>query len=352
MKAFELKVNPARIVFGAGAIGRTGEMVRQLGCSRALILSTPHQKAEAGKLAASLGDLAAGVYANATMHTPVEVTENALAVFRQSGADCTVAYGGGSTTGLGKALAFRTDLPQIAIPTTYAGSEVTPILGQTEAGRKTTVSDARILPEVVIYDPELTYGLPIGMTVTSALNAMAHTVEGLYARERNPITSLMAAEGLRALIGALPILRETPAGPEGRAGALYGAWLCGTVLGSVGMALHHKLCHVLGGTFDLPHAETHAVILPHAVAFNETAVPDLLSPLAKALGTERAGVGLHAYAASIGAPMTLKELGMPEDGIDLAADQAVANPYWNPRAFDRADIRRLIENAYHGRTPA
>jgi maleylacetate reductase len=203
----------------------------------------------------------------------------------------------------------------------------------------------------VIYDPELTYGLPAGMTVTSALNAMAHAAEALYARDRNPISSLMAAEGLRALIAALPVLRETPTDPEGRAGALYGAWLCGSVLGSVGMALHHKLCHVLGGTFDLPHAETHAVILPHAVAFNEAAVPDLLAPLAKALGTERAGQGLHAYAASIGAPMTLKEIGMPEDGIDRAADQAVANPYWNPRAFDRAEIRRLIENAYHGRTP-
>jgi maleylacetate reductase len=351
MEPFELKVNPARIVFGAGAIGRTGEMIRQLGCSRALILSTPHQKAEAERLAASLGDLVAGVYANATMHTPVEVTEDALASFRETGADCTVAFGGGSTTGLGKALAYRTDLPQIAIPTTYAGSEVTPILGQTEAGRKTTVSDAKILPEVVIYDPELTYRLPAAMTVTSALNAMAHAAEALYARDRNPISSLMAAEGLRALIVALPVLRETPADPGGRAGALYGAWLCGTVLGSVGMALHHKLCHVLGGTFDLPHAETHAVILPHAVAFNEAAVPDLLSPLAKALGTERAGQGLHAYAASIGAPMTLKELGMPEDGIDRAADQAVANPYWNPRAFDRADIRKLIENAYHGRPP-
>jgi maleylacetate reductase len=351
MESFELKVNPARIVFGTRAIGRTGEMIRELGCSRALVLSTPHQKAEAERLAASLGDLAAGVYANATMHTPVEVTEDALAVLREAGADCTVAYGGGSTTGLGKALAYRTDLPQIAIPTTYAGSEVTPILGQTEAGRKTTVSDAKILPEVVIYDPELTYDLPAGMTVTSALNAMAHAAEALYARDRNPISSLMAGEGLRALIAALPVLRETPADPEGRAGALYGAWLCGSVLGSVGMALHHKLCHVLGGTFDLPHAETHAVILPHAVAFNEAAVPDLLSPLAKALGTERAGQGLHAYAASIGAPMTLKEIGMPEDGIDRAADQAVANPYWNPRAFDRADIRRLIENAYHGRTP-
>src|SRR3954469_24204225 len=242
MEAFELRVNPARIVFGAGTIGRTGEMIRQLGCSRALILSTPHQKAEAEKLAASLGDLAAGVYAGAVMHTPVEVTEDALAIFRKVGADCTVAFGGGSTTGLGKALAYRTDLPQIVIPTTYAGSEVTPILGQTEAGRKTTVSDPKILPEVVIYDPELTYGLLAGMTVTSALNAMAHAAEALYARDRNPISSLMAAEGLRALIAALPVLRERSTDPEGRAGALYGAWLCGSVLGSFGMALHHRLC--------------------------------------------------------------------------------------------------------------
>lgn len=351
MKSFELKVSPARIVFGPGTLGRTGDMIRELGCSRALVLSTPNQKGAAETLAAGLGDLAAGVFTGATMHTPVDVTEKALAVLRETGADCTVAFGGGSTTGLGKALAYRTDVPQIAIPTTYAGSEVTPILGQTEGGRKTTVSDARILPEVVIYDPELTYGLPAGLTVTSALNAMAHAAEALYARDRNPISSLMAAEGLRVLVAALPVLRDEPADPEGRSGALYGAWLCGTVLGSVGMALHHKLCHVLGGTFDLPHAETHAVILPHAVAFNEAAVPDLLKPLAQALGTERAGQGLHGYAASIGAPMALKDIGMPENGIDQAADLAVASPYWNPRSFDRSDIRRLIENAFHGRPP-
>ena len=306
---------------------------------------------QAERLAASLGDLAAGVYANATMHTPVEVTEDALAALREAGADCTVAFGGGSTTGLGKALAYRTDLPQIAIPTTYAGSEVTPILGQTEAGRKTTVSDAKILPEVVIYDPELTYR-PARRHDRDE-RAQRHGPCRRSALCSRPQPDLLADGGRRAARadrGAAGIA-ETPADPEARGrGALWCVALR-NVLGSVGMALHHKLCHVLGGTFDLPHAETHAVILPHAVAFNEAAVPDLLSPLAKALGTERAGQGLHEYAASIGAPMTLKEIGMPEDGIDRAADQAVANPYWNPRAFDRADIRRLIENAYHGRTP-
>src|SRR4051812_14834580 len=227
MEPFELRVNPARIAFGAGAIDRTGEMIRQLGCSRALVLSTPHQKAEAEKLAASLGDLAVGVYAGAAMHTPVEVTEDALAALRKVGADCTVSLGGGSTTGLGKAIAYRTDLPQIVIPTTYAGSEVTPILGQTEGGRKTTIKDAKILPEVVIYDAALTTGLPVALSVTSGLNAMAHALEALYAQDRNPISSLMAVEGLRAFKKALPAIVTNPSDLSVRGDGLYGAWLCG-----------------------------------------------------------------------------------------------------------------------------
>ena len=228
-----------------------------------------------------------------------------MKAFEAAGADCTIALGGGSTTGLGKALAYRTDLPQIVIPTTYAGSEVTPILGQTEAAVKTTVSDPRILPEVVIYDPVMTYGLPASMTVTSALNALAHAAEALYAENRNPMATLMAGEGIRALIEAMPIIDGDPRSREGRRQAMYGAWLCGSVLGSIGMALHHKLCHTLGGAFDLPHAETHAVVLPHAVAFNEVAVADLLSPLAEALGADNAGTGLHDYAKSISAPTAL-----------------------------------------------
>ncbi|MEM8837513.1 MAG: maleylacetate reductase [Pseudomonadota bacterium] len=348
---FEVTLNPSKIVFGDGSLARTAEMVEYLGCKRALILSTPFQSEQAEDLAETIGALSAGVYTNATMHTPVEVTDEALAVFKDTGADCTIALGGGSTTGLGKALAYRTDLPQIVIPTTYAGSEVTPILGQTEDGKKTTVKHPSILPEVVIYDPLLTHGLPKAMTITSALNALAHAAEALYAENRNPITSLMAEEGIRALTAALPKIVDNPTSSDGRTEALYGAWLCGTVLGAVGMALHHKLCHTLGGMFDLPHAETHAVVLPHAISFNEGKVANLLEPVAKALGQTHAGTGLYAFSKEVAAPLALKDIGMAEDGIDAAADQAVSNPYWNPREFDRPQIRRIIENAFHGNAP-
>ncbi|MEM1047699.1 MAG: maleylacetate reductase [Pseudomonadota bacterium] len=348
---FDVTLNPARIVFGDGALDRIPECLDTLGCKSALVLSTPNQESQARQLLDQLGPLGAGLYAKAAMHTPVDVTEDALQVFAGCRADCTLAIGGGSTTGLGKALALRTDCPQITVPTTYAGSEVTPILGQTENGVKTTISSPKVLPEIVIYDPLLTHGLPVPMTVTSALNALAHAAEALYAQNRNPIATLMAGEGARALIEALPAIIEDPGNADGRRKALYGAWLCGTVLSSVGMALHHKLCHTLGGAFDLPHAETHAIVLPHALAFNEVAVPDLLKPLAEALSSEAAGSGLHTYAKALAAPMALKEIGMPEDGIDRAADLATQNPYWNPRPFDRDQIRTLIENAFHGRAP-
>ena len=351
IRPFDYQGSPARILFAPGALARTAEVMDALGCSRALVLSTPHQTAEAEALAASLGAKAAGVYAEAAMHTPVEVTDAALAAKRAAGADCTVALGGGSTTGLGKAIAYRLDLPQIAIPTTYAGSEVTPILGQTERGEKTTVRAATILPEAVIYDPELTLGLPAAMTVTSGLNAMAHAAEALYARDRNPISSLMAAEGVRALVRALPVLRETPRDLDARADALYGAWLCGTVLGSVGMALHHKLCHVLGGTFDLPHAETHAVILPMP---SPTTRPPRrgVAPDRRGAGRRRAGRGAARFALRVGAPTALRDLGMREADLDRAAEIATRNPYWNPREFTRDGIRALLDDAWRGDPPA
>ena len=197
--------------------------------------------------------------------------------------DCLVALGGGSTTGLGKAIAYRTDLPQIVIPTSYAGSEVTPILGQTQDGKKTTLKSSRVLPEVVLYDPELSRGLPVLMSVTSGINAVAHAAEALYAQDRNPISSLIAVEGIKALTNALPKIVENPSDMSARSAARYGTWLCGSVLGDVGMALHHKLCHTLGGAFGLPHAETHTVVLPHAIAFNTAEVPELLAPIGAAL---------------------------------------------------------------------
>jgi maleylacetate reductase len=349
-RSFTYSGSPAHIVFGNGASSQVGTWIEKLGCKRALVLSTPHQAADGEAVAKQIGSLAAGVFSGAAMHTPVEVTEAAMAKAQETKADCVVALGGGSTTGLGKAIAYRTDLPQIVIPTTYAGSEVTPILGQTENGEKTTVRDAKILPEVVIYDPELTVGLPVAMSVTSGLNAMAHAAESLYAQDRNPISTLMATEGLRALKTALPVLIKEPRNLDARGDALYGAWLCGTVLGTVGMALHHKICHTLGGSFDMPHAETHAVMLPQTIGFNAVAVPDLLKPVADIFGGS-AGGGLHDFAKSVGAPLTLRELGLKQDDLDRAAEIATKNPYWNPRPFDRATIRALLQDAWEGRRP-
>src|ERR1700749_3410987 len=197
MKSFTYNALPSRVIFGSGTLTGLGDEIKRLRCSRALILSTPQQEKEAKELAAQIGPLAAGLYVNATMHTPVAVTEAALAVAKGLKADVTVALGGGSTTGLGKAIALRTDLPQIVIPTTYAGSEATPILGETKDGLKTTQRSMKILPEVIVYDVDLTMTLPPGMTITSGMNAVAHAAEALYAREANPVTSMMAEDGVR-----------------------------------------------------------------------------------------------------------------------------------------------------------
>lgn len=350
MNDFIYTSNPARVIFGAGSSRQVADELRALGCQRALVLATPAQREDAERLNDALGGLGVGVFAGAAMHTPIEVTEEALRRFEQLGADSVVALGGGSTIGLGKAIAYRNDAHQVVVPTTYAGSEVTPILGQTENGIKTTVSSPSILPEVVIYDPELTLGLPVAMSVTSALNAMAHAVEGLYARNRNPITSLMAVEGIRALRESLPGVIRQPGDVVARSSALYGSWLCGTVLGTVGMALHHKLCHTLGGSFNLPHAETHAVMLPHTAAYNQGAASDVLRPVAELFGGNL-GSGLYDFASALGAPLALKDLGLKEEDLDRAADLAVLNPYWNPRPVEREAIRELLQRAWSGIRP-
>jgi len=348
---FSYAGSPARIVFGDGSRDSVRHWIMKWGATRALVLSTPHQKPDAEALAHDIGDLACGVFAGAVMHTPIEVTEAAMKVVAETRADCVVSLGGGSTTGLGKAIAYRSDLLQIVVPTTYAGSEVTSILGQTEGGWKTTVKDAKILPEVVIYDPLLTHGLPVAMSVTSGLNAMAHAVEGLYAQDRNPISSLMAVEGLRAFARSLPEIVKAPGNAQARSDALYGAWLCGTVLGAVGMALHHKICHTLGGSFDTPHAETHAIMLPHTAGFNAKAAANELAPVAEIFGGSVGG-GLWDFAKSIGAPLSLRDLGLTEADLDKAAGIAVENPYWNPQPIDRGSIRQLLQNAWEGRRPA
>lgn len=349
--SFDFTGSPARIVFERGARARTADILAEMGLGRALVLSTEAQKVAADDFACSLGKSCLGVYSGARMHTPVEATAAALDIVRDQRVDCAIAFGGGSTIGLSKAIAWQTDLPQIALPTTYAGSEVTNILGQTENGVKTTLKSPKVIPEVVIYDAELTLSLPVGMSVTSGMNALAHAVEGLYAKDRNPLSDMAAAEGARALVEALPKIVADPSDIDARERAFCGSWLCGTVLGQVGMALHHKLCHTLGGLFDLPHAETHTIVLPYATAYNAAAVPELLAPLSAALGGGHPGVALWEMAGQLGATRSLESIGMPEDGIAKAVEQAVANPYWNPRPVERAPIEALLRAAFKGEKP-
>ncbi len=339
-----------RVIFGRGTIAQTRYEIERLNHKKALILSTPHQKAEAEALAAELGGLSAGVFAGAVMHTPTDVTQTALAAFKASGATAVVSLGGGSTTGLGKAIALRSGADQIVIPTTYAGSEMTDILGETANGAKTTKRDAAIRPETVIYDVDLTLTLPVTMTVTSALNAIAHGVEALYAPDRNPIIEQMCIAAFQSFSQALPVVVKDPSNIEARGQVLYGAWLCSTALGYVSMALHHKLCHVLGGSFGMPHAETHAVMIPHTAAFNAVAVPELLKPMSDIFGGSPGG-GLYDFAKSLGAPTSLAELGFAEADIDKAADIATLSPYTNPRPFGHDEIRALLHDAWSGERP-
>lgn len=348
--SFIYTAQSARIVFGPGSLTQINAEVRQLGCSRALVLSTPSRREDAERLNQQLGDLGVGIFSEAAMHTPVAVTERALQAYVALGADCVIAFGGGSTVGLGKAIAYRNNAPQLVIATTYAGSEVTAILGQTENGIKTTVKHESILPEVVIYDAELTLGLPVSTSVNSALNAMAHALEGLYAKERNPVTTLMAVEGIRVLKAALPIIVQQPDNLQARNDALYGAWLCGSVLGSVGMALHHKLCHTLGGSFNLSHAQTHAIMLPHTIAYNAQAAAHMLAPAAELFAGDLGG-GLYDFAQALQAPQALKELGLAEADLDKVADLAIQNPYWNPRSVERQAVRELLQRAWDGIRP-
>jgi alcohol dehydrogenase class IV len=352
IRPFTFTFDPARVVFGRGTLANLPAEIDALGCSRVLVLATREQAPLADSIANRLGTKAAVVFAGAQMHTPVDVTERAVEVCKEARVDGVVAVGGGSTIGLGKAIVLRTGVKSLAIPTTYAGSEMTPILGETVNGRKTTQRTPAVLSRSVLYDVDLTLSLPKALSATSGLNAIAHAAEALYAHDTNPVVELMAEEAVRALASSLPRIMQAGDDIEARTEALYGAWLCGICLGRVAMSLHHKLCHVLGGMFDLPHALTHAVLLPHTIAYNASAAPQAMARLSRALGTHDAIAGLAALNERLDVPRSLAEIGMPRDGIDAAADQAVQNPYANPRPIDRKSIKTLLERAFAGAPPA
>ncbi|WP_457970813.1 maleylacetate reductase [Acinetobacter calcoaceticus] len=350
---FIYDVPQSRVIFGAGSIQYLQREIDLLGAKKALVLCTPEQVELAEKISSILGENSVGVFAKAVMHVPVESAKEARDVAQKLGADCAIAVGGGSTTGLGKAIALEYDLPILAIPTTYAGSEMTPVYGITENGIKKTGKDPRVLPKTVIYDPELTLSLPLGMSITSGINAIAHAAEGLYAQNGNPIMALLAEEGIRALAEGLKKLKNDSLDIEARSLCLYGAWLCGYVLGNVGMAIHHKLCHTLGGSFNLPHAPTHTVVLPHAIAYNEESAPEAMNRIKRALGANdsTAANALFELIKTLEGPLSLKDLGLTEPDLDKATEIALANPYWNPKPIEKNAIRTLLQNAYEGNPP-
>jgi maleylacetate reductase len=337
---------PTRVVFGAGSVKQLPDEIAKLGAKRALLLSTPGRTSMLLPIRNSLGGMLAGTYDKVVMHTPVEGAEEVRALAKSLNADCAVAVGGGSTIGFGKAIALTSGLPVVAVPTTYSGSEMTTIWGLSEGGAKKTGRDPKVLPKVVVYDPELTLDLPAAVTAASGMNAIAHCAEALYAHDGNPIVSLMAEEGIRALSTALPLILSDLKNLQARSDALYGSWLAGCTIATTSVALHHKLCHVLGG-FGLPHAETHSIVLPHALKYNGTAAPEAIARIGKALQ----GKNLWDMQKSLGLPMRLADLGMKEADIERTAKIAVAAPYPNPRKVEYDPVLALLRNAWEGKRP-
>ena len=355
MEPFARDVLPGRVVFGAGA-ARTalaGEVAR-LGVSRLLLIPSGSERSAARELFAPLADRIAGTFTGVRPHVPVEVADAARKQAAAVGADAVLSLGGGSATGTAKAVALTTGLPVIAVPTTYAGSEVTPVWGLTEGDRKTTGVDARVLPRLVIYDPELTASLPGPVSAASGLNAMAHAVEAFWAPGRNPVSSLTAAEAIRVLAAALPAVLRDGADTGARGDLLYGAYLAGTAFAVTGSGLHHKICHILGGRYDLPHAQTHAIMLPYVLAFNAPGAPDAARQIGQALAGGRLAGGdpaaaLQRLAGQLGLPRGLREIGFGEEQIAEAArliEPAV--PADNPVPADAAALQALLRRAWAG----
>lgn len=349
--SFFYRFRPVHVVFGAGSLARLGEVVAGVGLRRVLLVTTPGRRADAAAATRAVGAAAVGVFDQAAPHVPAALLTAALGEVERLGADGTVALGGGSAIGLAKALALRAELPIIAVPTTYSGSEMTDVWGITAGERKETGRDDRVAPQAVVYDAALTVTMPADLSAATGINAMAHCVEALYAVDRHPISALFAGEGIRVLAASLPEVVRDPSDIGARERAFYGAHLAGRALDMAAMGLHHKLCHVLGGTFGLPHALTHAILLPYVVAYNARAAEGAMSEIAAALGAGPAWSGLYALRQALGITATLGDLRLGPAEMDRAAELAVAGSYPNPREVTREGVRGILEAASSGAPP-
>lgn len=341
-----------RVLFGAGhAASHLTEEIERLNARRVMVIAAEQEHDIAQQVTAQI-DIALH-HDDVVMHVPLEKAEKARAKAAEADIDVMVSVGGGSTTGLAKAVALTTDVPIIAAPTTYAGSEATNVWGLTEAARKTTGTDNRVLPVTVIYDSNLTLSLPVDLSVASGLNGMAHCIDSLWGPKANPINAALAAEGIRALAEGLPKIMDTPQGTDGRDQALYGAYLAAVSFASAGSGLHHKICHVLGGTFELPHAQTHATVLPYVLAFNAPDAPEAERRIAAAFGTITALEGLQNLRSKLAAPKALRDYGFATDNIAEAVEITLpAVPENNPRKVTPQNLSELLRAALDGKDPA
>jgi maleylacetate reductase len=334
-----------RVIFGAGTVARVAEEAGRLGLNRALVIATPGSGSRLGaRVVELLGTRAVGLHAEAVIHVPRPVAEAGLAAAQDRNADGIVAVGGGSAIGLAKIIARDIGLTIIALPTTYSGSEATPIWGISEGERKTTGRDLKVMPRTIIYDPDLTLALPPAVTASSAMNAIAHCVEGMWIPERTPVSVAFATEATRRFGAFLRRAVTDGQDHEARAECLIASWLAGAVL-VVGTGLHHKLAHVLGG-FGLPHAETHAIILPHVTRFNLTNASEARERLSDALKSDDPAATLERMLRGFPIPQRLGDIGLAREKIDDAAKQVAALGIKDPRAVSAADVRSLLSSAY------
>jgi alcohol dehydrogenase class IV len=347
---------PQRVCFGSGgAAASLSREVAALEADRVMLIASPGEMRLAAEITGGLPVVLR--YDEVVMHVPVEVAERARQAAVGHRVDAVVSVGGGSTTGLAKAVAMTTGLPILAVPTTYAGSEATPVWGLTEGARKTTGTDPRVLPKVIVYDAALTMTLPVDLSVASGLNALAHCVDALWGPHADPVNAALAAEGIRSLRAGLPQVAVDPMDLDGREAALYAAYLSAVAFASAGSGLHHKICHVLGGKYNLPHAQTHATVLPYVLAFNGPAAPTATAAIARALesaGGDRASAldGLIALKEELDAPRALRDYGFAEDAADEAAAAILPSvPESNPRPVTVADLRTLLRAAWSGADP-
>lgn len=339
------QVYAGRVLQGAGAWALVPDEIERLGSQRVLVVAAPSAAGHARDLAAALGERHAATFGSPVQHTPVEVTAEALALAGEVRADALVAIGGGSAIGLSKALAVRTGMPQVAVPTTYAGSEATPVLGETENGVKTTRRDPALAPGTVVYDPELTLSMPRGLTLTSALNALAHAVEALWDTGASAATRAYGVESADGILTALPVVLDDLSDVAARGRLQEAAWLAGACLAQARMGLHHQLAHVLGGTFGLPHAELHALLLAHVMRFDLVAAPDAAARLARLTDGDPV-LAVSALAARHEGPTTLGALGVPRAALREVAERVAADPYPNPRPVTADAVEELLLAAW------